>query len=260
MPEKLDYLRDLADHPASTGAEAAARLDGAQPAVLQAFRRAVNQQLAAGDSGRPERFTITQAGQKRLLVLERGKAEASGSNPGGNPGQVALTALADLREDVADLQAEMRGVVRSMAEGSKGEAEAGSEGGAGRGKGATPEDNPGEPSARMGAAQRQLVKELFEARQEKASLGFFDDKGPVNERIARLKEQIPLGEARAVLRLRELETEEFRDSDGAEAEAAWLREKLGFHPAGNPDGEGEEGAEAEDESESAIWEEFFGSK
>lgn len=260
MLEKLDYLKDLAGHPGTTGAQAAARLDVAQPAVLQAFRRAVRQALVEGDGGRPEKFTLLQAGKQRLLALERDKAEASGSNPGGNPGQPALTAPADLPQHVADLEADMRVLMRIVTGGSQAEGEAGSEGGAGRGREANPEDNPGEPSAVMGASRRRLVKELFEARQEKASLGFFDDKGPVNERIAKLKAQIPLGEVMAVLRLRELETEEFRDSDGAEAEAVFLREKLGLPPAGNPDGESEEGQAAENESESDIWEEFFGSK
>lgn len=262
--EKVNYLRDLADHPASTGADAAARLDVAQPAVLEAFRRAVRQRLVEGDGGRPQKFTLTEAGRGLLLQLENEKAEASGLNPGENSGQPTLPASADSEQRLGDLEAKMGVVFRLMANRLQDEGEAGSEGGAGRGKGSprrvsdqvedllgTAEDNPNDRSGREEASRRRLVAELFEARKALGEMGWFNDKGPVKERIERLKEQLPPGVPQAVERLLELESEAEFWGPGAEveSEAAWLRERLGLPPNEDAGIEGAEEEDAEAESE-----------
>lgn len=270
MPEKVDYLRDLADHPTSTGAEAAARLDVPQPTVLEAYRRARRQKLVESDDGRPQRFSLTELGRERLLVLERGKAEASESNPDGNSGRSSSTvstnseqALTLLKESVDDLEADMRVVVRLMANRSQSEADAGREGRAEREKDsprrltdeidelisntdAVAESRP----AQEEASQRRLVAELFEARRELGEMGWFDDKAPMKEKIERLKEQLPPGVPQAVERLLELESEaEFWGSgDEVESEAAWLRERLELPPVEDAEEEGAEEEGAEEES------------
>jgi len=101
---KADYLRDIAMHSATTCLDAAARLGMSEAAVSAALRRAGGQGLVRGDGGRPEKFTITDAGSERLRVLD---AEAGRSNPQSDASsqsklQEQFSALQDALTDVAE--------------------------------------------------------------------------------------------------------------------------------------------------------------
>src|SRR5712692_5889203 len=104
MANKTDYLKDLRDHPGSTGGETAARLDVSEASVLEGFRRARRQGLVSGDGGRPEKFTLSESGLRELRLTEHTPSPnpALLPSPGEKPRDLEAR-LNDTEKDIRSL-------------------------------------------------------------------------------------------------------------------------------------------------------------
>ncbi len=104
MPGKLDYLKDLAEHPASTALEAAARLKTSEATVAQACRRAQQQSLVKADDGQPKKYSLTEAGEAQLRVAsENGGAPALSAPEFSQQLRILQETVNDLADDVRTL-------------------------------------------------------------------------------------------------------------------------------------------------------------
>lgn len=252
MATKLDYLKDLREHPASTGGEGAARLDVGEPAILEFYRRGRRQTLIAGDGGRPEKFTLTDAGLAQLRVLE---AEASPSPTPSLPTKLEEK-FSELEETVHDTVEDVKGlfglVDRIL-----------------QAKGTSPAVNDLADELHGEIADLEEQKQKLEEKLTKTSilveffgfrlasqLSFYDLPSRFRERARKLGEKLDAETQESVLRLVELEKElgEGRprlfgpNHDkvlALQAEIGGLREKLGFAALDWATGREEESGEAE---------------
>jgi DNA-binding Lrp family transcriptional regulator len=104
MPAKLDFLKDMREHPNTTGGETAARLDVSEGAILEVYRRSRRQGLLEGDGARPEKFKLTDFGLQQLRVL------SGEDNPRpGAPANVEQK-LSELEERMADTVEDVKGL------------------------------------------------------------------------------------------------------------------------------------------------------
>jgi hypothetical protein len=248
MATKLDYLKDLKEHPHSTGGEAAARLDIPEATILEGYRRARRQGLVEGDGGRPEKFILTDAGLEQLRGL------LSEGNPTPNvPSNVEgkLTALEkkvnETIENVRGLSGLVERVLRTES---------------------------GRPSPVEQPDDSEIVQDLLDEKREledklaqtarvieyyAAQIGAadFSSRSDILEaRGEKLARQLDAETQQAVRRLVELEEELgeernrwFGPNDNRvrklKGEIAELREKLGFAALDLAEGQEEESEEAE---------------
>jgi DNA-binding Lrp family transcriptional regulator len=104
MAAKLDFLKDLREHPNTSGGETAARLDVSEGAVLEAYRRSRRQGLLEGDGARPEKFKLTDFGIQQLRVL----SGEDNPKPAG-PANVERK-LSELEERMSDTVEDVKGL------------------------------------------------------------------------------------------------------------------------------------------------------
>lgn len=70
MKTKADYLQDLAGNPKSTVGQAAERLQAAEAAVSESYRRLSREKLVQSDKGQPAKYELTEAGLAKLRELQ----------------------------------------------------------------------------------------------------------------------------------------------------------------------------------------------
>lgn len=104
MVTKLTILKDLSVQPHSSSGEAAARLDAAEAAVAEAYRRARRQGLVTGDGSRPERFVLTENGAQQVRVL------SAEENPNAAPPATPEAKFSEFEERLNDTVEDVKGL------------------------------------------------------------------------------------------------------------------------------------------------------